>query len=85
MSELSSATTDPLVGDAGFTSRPPSWPRWPFGTEREVEAGDILFRAGDAAYDFIVDARGRGRDRPPDRDGDESVLATHGPAASSVS
>ncbi len=26
----------------------------PFGTERAIEVGDVLFRAGDATYDFIV-------------------------------
>ena len=26
----------------------------PFGTERDVAVGDVLFRAGDATYDFFV-------------------------------
>ena len=49
----------------------------PFGEERAVEAGDILFRAGDATYDFIVILEGEVDIVRPDRES-ESVLATWG-------
>ena len=40
----------------------------PFGTERPVEAGDILFRAGEEAYDFFVVLEGEVEIVRPDRD-----------------
>ena len=49
----------------------------PFGTERTVEAGDILFRAGDASYDFMVVLEGEVEIVRPDRES-EAVLATRG-------
>ena len=49
----------------------------PFGEERAVEAGDILFRAGDASYDFIVVLEGEVDIVRPDREA-ESILATWG-------
>ena len=49
----------------------------PFGEERAVEAGDILFRAGDASYDFIVVLEGEVDIVRPDRE-TESILATWG-------
>ena len=42
----------------------------PFGEERAVEAGDILFRAGDASYDFIVVLEGEVDIVRPDREGE---------------
>jgi thioredoxin reductase (NADPH) len=48
-----------------------------FGEERAVEAGDLLFRAGDASYDFIVVLEGEVEIVRPDREG-ESILATWG-------
>ena len=49
----------------------------PFGEERAVEAGDILFRAGDASYDFMVVLEGEVEIVRPDRES-ESILATWG-------
>jgi thioredoxin reductase (NADPH) len=49
----------------------------PFGTERAVDAGDILFRAGDPSYDFIVILEGEVDIVRPDRES-ETVLATWG-------
>ena len=37
----------------------------PFGTERAVEVGEVLYRAGDDDYDFFVVLEGEVRDRPP--------------------
>ncbi len=56
----------------------------PFGEERSVEAGDILFRAGDPSYDFIVVLEGEVDIVRPDRES-EDVLATWGAGSSSVS
>jgi thioredoxin reductase (NADPH) len=50
----------------------------PFGTERPVEAGEILFRAGEEAYDFIVILEGKIEVVRPDRES-EAVIATWGP------
>ncbi len=47
-----------------------------FGTERAVEAGDVLFRAGDASYDFVVVLEGEVEVVRPDPDGAVS-LARH--------
>ena len=49
----------------------------PFGEERVVAAGDVLFRAGDPSYDFFVVLDGEVEIFRPDNDGDV-VLATHG-------
>jgi thioredoxin reductase (NADPH) len=49
----------------------------PFGEERPVEAGEILFRAGDPSYDFMVILEGEIDIVRPDRES-ESVLATWG-------
>lgn len=48
-----------------------------FGTERTVEAGDLLFRAGDDTYDFIVMLEGEVEILRTDTEG-EVVVATHG-------
>lgn len=49
----------------------------PFGDERTVAAGDVLFRAGDESYDFFVILEGEVEIVRPDNDGDV-VLAAHG-------
>ena len=75
MSEPSSATTDPLVGDAGFTFSPAELAALAeFGTERVVEVGDLLFRAGDATYDFFVILEGEVEIVRPDREGEERLV-----------
>src|SRR5436190_8351938 len=48
----------------------------PFGEERSVEVGDILYRAGDETYDFVVILEGAVDIIRPDRDGD-TLLTTH--------
>ncbi|MGZ4705438.1 MAG: FAD-dependent oxidoreductase, partial [Acidimicrobiales bacterium] len=48
----------------------------PFGAERTVEVGDVLFRAGDDAYDFIVVLEGEAEIVRTDTEG-EVVIATH--------
>ena len=50
----------------------------PLGTRRAVEAGDYLYRAGDSGYDFYVVLSGR-VEILLDADGEERVIATHGP------
>lgn len=50
----------------------------PFGAERAVEAGDILFQVGDETYDFIVLLAGEVEIVRPDRD-EDVVVATHTP------
>jgi thioredoxin reductase (NADPH) len=50
----------------------------PFGEERVVEAGDILFRAGDESYDFLVILEGAVDIVRPDREGD-TLITTHVP------
>jgi thioredoxin reductase (NADPH) len=50
----------------------------PFGTERDVAAGDELFRAGDPTYDFFVVLEGEVDIVRPRADGDV-VVAVHGP------
>ncbi|MGA8368689.1 MAG: FAD-dependent oxidoreductase [Acidimicrobiales bacterium] len=49
-----------------------------FGSERAVDVGDTLFRAGDAAYDFVVVLDGEVEVVRPDDTGDV-VIVTHGP------
>ncbi len=49
----------------------------PFGEERVVQVGDVLYRAGDASYDFIVILEGAVDIIRPDLDG-ETLLTTHG-------
>ena len=51
----------------------------PFGTERVVEVGDMLYQAGDDDYDFIamLDSEAEIVRRGPD--GEEVVVAVHGP------
>jgi thioredoxin reductase (NADPH) len=49
-----------------------------FGTERVVEPGEILFRAGDRSYDFVVILDGEVDIVRPDAVG-ETVIVTHGP------
>ena len=48
-----------------------------FGYERAVAAGEMLFRAGDASYDFVVILEGEAEVVRPYNDG-ESVIAVHG-------
>jgi thioredoxin reductase (NADPH) len=50
----------------------------PFGEERAVEVGDILFRAGDESYDFLVILEGAVDIIRPDREGD-TLITSHGP------
>ena len=50
----------------------------PFGIRREVRAGDYLYRSGDVGYDFYVVLSGR-VDITVGVDGEERVIATHGP------
>src|SRR4051794_16606343 len=47
-----------------------------FGTEREVEAGDVLYGAGDRGYDFFVLLEGQVEIVRIDGEG-EHLLATH--------
>ncbi len=49
-----------------------------FGTERTIEASEILFRAGDPSYDFMVILEGEVDIVRPDPTG-ETVIVTHGP------
>jgi thioredoxin reductase (NADPH) len=49
----------------------------PFGEEMIVDAGDVLFRAGDASYDFFVILEGRADIIRPDIDTEE-VIASFG-------
>jgi thioredoxin reductase (NADPH) len=48
-----------------------------FGEEQSVSAGEVLWRAGDAAYDFFVILEGRAEIFRPDPDS-ESLIATYG-------
>ncbi len=48
----------------------------PFGAERVVAVGDILYRAGDGAYDFFVVLEGAVEIIRPDLEGD-TLLTTH--------
>jgi thioredoxin reductase (NADPH) len=50
----------------------------PLGTRRSVQAGDYLYRAGDASYDFYVVLSGL-VEIIVTTDGQERLLATHGP------
>src|SRR5438046_4779003 len=49
-----------------------------FGTRRAVAKGDLLYREGDAAYDFFVVLSG-GVDIVMGAGDDEEVIAQHGP------
>src|SRR5713101_1774169 len=49
----------------------------PFGEERAVQVGDILYRAGDDSYDFFVVLEGAVDIIRPDLTGD-TLLTTHG-------
>lgn len=49
-----------------------------FGHEEEVAAGDVLYRAGDASYDFFVVLAGHAQIVRRDTDG-EGIIATYGP------
>jgi len=51
-----------------------------FGTERAVTAGEVLYRAGDASYDFYVVLEGRAEIVRIDNDV-ETVIASYGPGA----
>jgi thioredoxin reductase (NADPH) len=48
------------------------------GTRRAIRAGDYLYRAGDAGYDFYVVLSGQ-VEISISTDGDERLIATHGP------
>jgi thioredoxin reductase (NADPH) len=50
----------------------------PFGDERAVAAGDVLFQAGDAYYDFIVVLEGEVEVVRPDHDAGDVHIVTHG-------
>ena len=50
----------------------------PLGTRRSVQAGDLLYRAGDTGYDFYVVLSGR-VEIIVTTDGEERLIATHGP------
>jgi thioredoxin reductase (NADPH) len=52
----------------------------PLGSRREVRAGDLLYRAGDAAYDFYVVLSGR-VEIFVSADGEERHIVTHGPGS----
>ena len=49
-----------------------------FGDEEDVAAGDVLYRAGDASYDFFVVLAGQGQIVRRDTDG-EGIIVTYGP------
>src|SRR6202043_740683 len=50
----------------------------PLGTRRTVEAGEYLFREGDADYDFFVMVSGAA-DIVVRSDGEEHTITRHGP------
>src|ERR1700757_3135232 len=50
----------------------------PLGSRRVVRAGDYLYRAGDAGYDFFVVLSGR-VEILTSTDGEERLLVSHGP------
>jgi thioredoxin reductase (NADPH) len=50
----------------------------PFGSEREVAVGDVLFAAGAPSYDFFVIIEGEAEILRPAPDGDV-LVTTHGP------
>ena len=50
----------------------------PLGKRQRVDAGHYLYRSGDAGYDFYVVLSGR-VEILVDADGDDRVIATHGP------
>jgi thioredoxin reductase (NADPH) len=47
----------------------------PFGEERVVDRGDILFRAGDPSYDFYVILEGKGEVVRMDLDGEANIAS----------
>ncbi len=49
----------------------------PFGEERTVDVGDVLYRAGDESYDFFVILEGSVDVIRPDVEGD-TLITTHG-------
>jgi len=49
----------------------------PLGTRRQVEAGEYLYREGDAAYDFYVVLSGL-VDITIKADGEDRLIVTHG-------
>ena len=49
----------------------------PFGEERTVAVGDVLYRAGDESYDFLVVLEGSVDIIRPDAEGD-ALITTHG-------
>ena len=57
----------------------------PFGTERAVAAGDVLYAAGDDDYDFFVVLDGEVEIVRRGPDGDEPWSRRTAPAASSAS
>ena len=56
----------------------------PYGVERDVEVGDVLFRAGDDSYDFVVLLEGAVDIIRPDIDGD-TLLTSYAPGSSASS
>ena len=72
------ATAQPDVGAAAQTLDDSALTELaPFGQERSVSAGDVLFRAGDPSYDFFVVLEGKAEIVRPDIDG-EAIIATYG-------
>jgi thioredoxin reductase (NADPH) len=49
-----------------------------FGDERPVAVGDVLFRAGDDSYDFIVVLEGEVEIVRPDHDAGDVLIVAHG-------
>jgi thioredoxin reductase (NADPH) len=70
MTEAGSAVPTLNAGELAFLE--------PLGTRRSVHAGDYLYRAGDAGYDFYVLLSGQ-VEIIVTTDGEERVLTTHGP------
>ena len=71
------AGTD-LTGVAGATFGAPELAELaPFGVERDVEAGEVLYRPGAETYDLFVILEGDAEVYRADRDGDV-IVATHG-------
>ena len=71
------AGTD-LTGVAGATFGAPELAELaPFGVERDVEAGEVLYRPGAETYDLFVILEGDAEIFRADRDGDV-IVATHG-------
>jgi thioredoxin reductase (NADPH) len=67
-----------LTGVAGTTFGAPELAELaPFGVERDVAAGEVLYRAGAETYDLFVILEGAAEIYRPGNDGDV-VVATHG-------